>query len=150
MHTLRNNFGGLRARQRQDGNTPAKLIRNEYGLSAGGPIFLPKIYDGRNKTFWFAAYEGMAQRQLIFVRDTVPAQAMWGGDFNDIVDVAGRRTNIFDPLTTAANGTRSPFAGNLIPRARLHPIFAPMEASIGARSKPRWIRSLPADLEHQL
>jgi len=150
LHTLRNNFGGLRARQRQDGNTPAKLIRNEYGLSAGGPMFLPKIYDGRNKTFWFAAYEGMAQRQLIFVRDTVPAQAMWGGDFNDIVDAAGRRTNIFDPLTTAANGTRSPFAGNLIPRARLHPIFAPMEASIGARSKPRWIRSLPADLEHQL
>ncbi len=125
--THRNNFGGLRARQRQDGNTPAKLIRNEFGLSAGGPVLLPKIYDGRNKTFWFAAYEGSRQRQLSFIRDTVPTTAMWGGDFSQIINTAGRQTNIFDPLTTGANGTRTPFAGNLIPRTRLNPIFATME-----------------------
>src|SRR6476646_1737226 len=52
FETFRNNADGLRARARQDGNTSAKLIRNEFGASAGGPVYLPKVYDGRNRTFW--------------------------------------------------------------------------------------------------
>jgi len=55
FETFRNNAAGLRARARQDGNTSAALIRNEFGASAGGPVYLPKIYDGRNRTFWFFA-----------------------------------------------------------------------------------------------
>src|SRR5689334_3526196 len=53
FETFRNNADGLRARQRQDGNTAAKLIRNEYGGWLGGPVVIPKIYNGKNKTFWF-------------------------------------------------------------------------------------------------
>lgn len=126
--THRNNFGGLRARARQDGNRPAKLIRNEFGISAGGPVLLPRLYDGRNRTFWFAAYEGMRQRELSFIRDTVPTQAMWRGDFSQIINAAGRQTNIFDPLTTSSNGTRLPFSGNIIPRSRIHPFYQVMES----------------------
>src|SRR5205085_6897188 len=63
FETFRNNAAGLRARTRQDGNTPAKLIRNEFGASAGGPVYLPKIYNGRNRTFWFFGYEGNRVRQ---------------------------------------------------------------------------------------
>ncbi len=40
-----------------------KLIRNEYGVTAGGPFMVPKLYDGRNKSFWFFNYEGFKQRQ---------------------------------------------------------------------------------------
>lgn len=128
FHTHRNNFGGLRARQRQDGNSPAKLIRNEFGASAGGPVLIPKLYNGRDKTFWFAAYEGLRQRQLSFIRDTVATREMWQGDFSQIINTAGRQTSIFDPLTTGTNGVRSPFAGNIIPRSRIQPILATMEA----------------------
>ncbi|MBL8290215.1 MAG: TonB-dependent receptor, partial [Bryobacterales bacterium] len=128
FETHRNNFGGLRARQRQDGNTPAKLIRNEFGASAGGPVYLPKIYDGRNHTFWFVGYEAFRQRQLTFYQDVVPTEAMWAGNFNGIIDAAGRQTNIYDPLTTGADGRRTPFAGNVVPAARIAPIYKTVQA----------------------
>lgn len=63
FETFRNNGGGLRARQRQSGSTAPFYARNEYGVSAGGPVVLPKLYDGRNRTFWFAAFEGLRERQ---------------------------------------------------------------------------------------
>ena len=82
---------GLRARQRQDGATAPKLIRNEFGVSAGGPVLLPKLYNGRDKTFWFFAYEGLRQRQSVFYRAEVPTADMWTGNFNNIVDSQGRQ-----------------------------------------------------------
>src|SRR5262245_50127879 len=64
FETHRNNFGGLRARARQDFyQTPPQLIRNEYGASAGGRII-------KNKTFWFGAYEGQRLRQGQFARSS--------------------------------------------------------------------------------
>jgi hypothetical protein len=50
--------------------------------SAGGPVWLPKIYDGRNRTFWFVSYEGLRQRQVTFDQDYVPTPAMFSGDFS--------------------------------------------------------------------
>lgn len=128
FETHRNNAAGLRTRQRQDGNTPAKLIRNEFGASAGGPVWLPRIYDGRDKSFWFFAYEGLRNRQQTFTRGRVPTPAMWEGNFDQIIDTAARQTNIYDPLTTNASGIRQPFAGNIIPRERLHPFFGIMRS----------------------
>jgi hypothetical protein len=58
FETNRNNAIG-KARQRQDNYSKApQLNRNEFGASVGGPVFLPKLYNGRNRTFWFFAYEG--------------------------------------------------------------------------------------------
>ncbi|MGH9675395.1 MAG: TonB-dependent receptor domain-containing protein, partial [Bryobacteraceae bacterium] len=128
FETHRNNAGGLRARARQDGNTAAKLIRNEYGASAGGPVFLPKLYDGRNKTFWFTAYEGYRERSLVFAQGSVPTPQIWAGDFSGIRDANNRQTLIYDPLTTNAQGLRMPFTGNVIPGNRLHPIYKTMES----------------------
>lgn len=130
FETHRNNAGGLRARRREEGDTPAKLIRNEFGFSAGGPVFIPKIHDGRNKTFWFASYEGLRQREQRNYNDVVPTDAMWNGDFSNIVDNAGVRTHIYDPLTTAADGTRLPFSGDIIPENRLSPIFKTMSTLV--------------------
>ncbi|MBI4890851.1 MAG: TonB-dependent receptor [Acidobacteria bacterium] len=130
FETFRNNGGGLVARQRQSGNAPAAfLVRNEYGGSAGGPVIFPRLYDGRNKTFWFVAFEGLRQRQKqISNGNVVPTPAMWGGDFSDIINANNIPTIIYDPLTTTGKGTRTPFSGNIIPKARLNPVFAVMES----------------------
>jgi hypothetical protein len=96
------------------GTTRDLLKRNQFGASAGGPILLPKIYDGRNRTFFFANYEGMRERQGNTVSRTSPTAAMLAGDFSAIANT------LYDPLTTAG-GTRQPFAVNRIPSNRLSP-----------------------------
>ncbi|HYO80345.1 MAG TPA: carboxypeptidase-like regulatory domain-containing protein, partial [Bryobacteraceae bacterium] len=128
FETHRNNGGGLRARQRQDGATAPKLIRNEFGASAGGPLSIPGLYNGRDKTFWFFAYEGLRQRQEVFYRASVPTVDMWNGNFNNVVDAQGRKSNIYDPLTTDAQGMRQQFPNNTIPQSRLSPFFQKMRA----------------------
>src|SRR5438128_77367 len=129
FETHRNNAGGLVARRREDtdGNLP-ELIRNEFGVSAGGPIFFPKplfgplAYDGHKKLFWFAAYEGLRQRQRRLADDdTTPTEAMWNGDLSNMIDENGNKWVIYDPLTTDSQGRRQAFAGNIIPANRISP-----------------------------
>jgi hypothetical protein len=120
FETFRDNADGLRARQRQDGNTSAKLIRNEYGGWAGGPVWIPKLYNGKNKTFWFVDWEGLKQRQNKFAQTAVPTAAMWNGDLSNNIDSSGNKYIIYDPNTTSGpNGTRLPFANNTIPTSRI-------------------------------
>lgn len=129
FETFRNNGGGLRARQRQSGSTSPFYARNEFGASAGGPVFLPKLYDGRNRTFWFAAYEGSRERQQrISNGNRVPTLAMWDGDLSGVVDNNNNLTKIYDPLTTGADGRRTPFLGNIIPKSRQNPVFGVMRS----------------------
>ena len=128
FETFRNNGGGLLARKRQDTTSAPFLARNEFGVSAGGPAFIPKLYDGRDKTFWFVAYEGLRQRQKRYYQDTVPTEAMWGGDFSNATDSSSNFYPIFDPLTTNAAGLRTPFTGNRIPTSRLSPFYATMKS----------------------
>jgi hypothetical protein len=130
FETFRNNGGGLRARQRQSGNAAAAFyVRNEYGGSAGGPVMLPKLYDGRNKTFWFFAYEGLRERsKRITSNAKVPTVALWDGDFSGVIDRNGNRTTIYDPTTTNVNGIRTPFAGNIIPKNRQNASYAVLKS----------------------
>lgn len=124
FETHRNNFGGLRARQRQDSNAkPPEYIRNEYGASAGGAIV-------KNKTFWFGSWEGQKQRQNVYAEAQVPSEAIWNGDFSTAVDMYNNNhaITIYDPLSTQADGTRSPFAGNKITSDRTSPITATMKS----------------------
>ena len=133
--TARNNaFGVARARQDvfNDGRpfpTP-KLIRNEFGGSIGGPLYLPlfglggkKWYNGRSRTFFFFSREGVELRQGLTRDFTVPTVAMRAGDFSGLMDSQGRKITLYDPLTTrmvtASNGrqvaVRDPFPNNQIP-----------------------------------
>ncbi len=57
FETHRNSGFGVARKREQSNAKPPQLIRNEFGLSAGGPVYLPKIYDGRNRTFWFVGWE---------------------------------------------------------------------------------------------
>jgi hypothetical protein len=120
FETFRNNYGGLVARQRQQTfSVPPQYIRNEYGGLVSGPVV-------KNKVFFMYSYEGMKLRQGSYAQTSVPTTAMWNGDFSSETDTAGNQYLIYDPLTTGANGTRSPFPGNIIPGSRIAAISKTM------------------------
>jgi hypothetical protein len=97
--------------------------QNEFGASAGGPVYLPKLYNGKDRTFFFFAYSGSRKRGLDNVeRARIPAPDYFRGDFSGLADARGTRIPVYDPLTTRASGTgfvRDPFSGNQIPASRL-------------------------------
>jgi hypothetical protein len=100
FETHRNNAIG-KARRREDYYVkPPQLVRNEFGASAGGPFLLPGFYDGRNRTFWFFAYEGTRNVNPATMGARVPTEAMRRGDFRDLKDAQGRQYLIYDPWTT--------------------------------------------------
>lgn len=95
--------------------------QHQYGVSAGGPIFVPKVYDGRNHAFFFVGWEGYRQRRPAYSYFNVPTDAMLGGDFSAGFNNTVR--NIYDPVSTKANAdgtfTRDIFPGNRIPASRI-------------------------------
>jgi len=112
--------------------------RNQFGFTQGGPVYLPHVYDGRNKTFFFFDYEGTRIRQGQTDVSTVPTLAERNSGFTNFADLvagqSGSRTDalgrrfasgtILDPATTQASGTtfvRDPFPDNVIPASRLDP-----------------------------
>ena len=122
FETHRNNAIGL-ARRRQDYYTKAPhLVRNEFGGSLGGPVWLPKIYNGRNRTFFFGAWEGYRLRQGTTTSTTVPTAEMREGDFSGLIDSLGRPITLYDPWSTRADWSRVPFPGNRIPISRRSPL----------------------------
>ena len=122
FETHRNSGFGV-ARARQDFFAkPPHLVRNEFGGSVGGPVCLPKLYNGKNRTFFFFAYEGYKLRQATYTFDDNATAEMREGDFSDLMDAQGRRFTIYDPLTTGANWSRQPFPNNRIPVDRRSPL----------------------------
>jgi hypothetical protein len=95
---------------------------NTFGFSASGPVYVPKVFDGRNRLFWLLSYEGMRQRSADPGVARFPIEEWRRGDFSALFNAQGAPVLIYDPLTTAADGTRMPFAGNQIPGARINPI----------------------------
>ncbi|MCL5746404.1 MAG: TonB-dependent receptor, partial [Acidobacteria bacterium] len=108
--TNRNNGYGV-ARARTDYYTkPPQLNRNEFGISGGGPVVIPKVYNGKNRTFIFLSWEAFRMIQGITGARNVPTAAMRNGDFSELKDSLGRLQVLYDPLTTAANNSRQPFS----------------------------------------
>jgi hypothetical protein len=97
--------------------------QNQFGVTIGGPVSLPKIYNGKNKTFFFFGWEATRTGRGQSILGNIPTPTMLGGDLshNFQGDVAPQ---IYDPLTTrTVNGqlVRDPFPGNIIPTNRLDP-----------------------------
>ena len=91
---------------------------NQYGVTAGGPIYLPKLIDTRNKLFWFFAWESMKDSQPNVFIGTVPTAAMRSGNFTGL-------TTLYDPFSATLSGTtvnRTALAGNQIPANELNAI----------------------------
>jgi len=92
---------------------------NQYGLSAGGPVLIPKVFNGRNKLFWLFAWEGLKDAQPNTDLTTVPTDAERQGNFSAL------NFQLYNPYTAVLNGTtvtRQPFSGNIIPPGLLNPI----------------------------
>ena len=99
--------------------------RNQFGASAGGPVYIPKLYNGRNRTFFFFNYEGLRERSQSNLTTTVPTELQRSGDFSKTINSAGNQVVIYDPTTTTAAGTgyvRTAFPGNVIPSSRIDPV----------------------------
>ena len=102
FETARNSGVGI-AKGRQDPSNFSEphLVRNEFGASAGGPIILPHVYHGKNKSFWFFAYERYSLASESDELVTVPTVAMRQGDFSGLISSAGILQALYDPSTTA-------------------------------------------------
>lgn len=122
FETHRNAAIGV-ARRRQDFyDKPPQLVRNEFGVSIGGPVLLPKVYDGRNKTFFFFAWETYRNYAKSTRALTMPTAEIRNGDFSGLADSLGRRTTIYDPWTTGRDWSRTPYPNNRIPLDRMSPL----------------------------
>ena len=117
------------------------FTQNQFGANAGGPLTIPHLYDGRDKTFWFFSWEGFRLRTGTAFTTTVPTPAEKAGNFSAIP------TQIMDPCGGTVStpvacpnytGAPTPFAGNQIPASRLNPTslallkFFPAGNSAGA------------------
>jgi len=146
-------FTGARGRDR----------KSDYGFSVGGPVWIPKLYNGRNRTFFFFNFEDFHDVSLSAGSlSTVPTTAFRNGDFS--AALTGRQ------IATAANGTqvfenviydpasdftvnglvyRNPFPGNIIPSSRIDPVAAKFEALIPAPSNSNLVNNwLPNTANH--
>ncbi len=112
---------------------------NRYGLALGGAVRIPKVYEGRNRTFFFYAWEANQWGKPTANVGTVPTAAEKNGDLSALLTL-GPTYQIYDPLTTrdAANGRqlRQPIAGNLIPAGRIDPIARKVMSYYAAPNTP--------------
>jgi hypothetical protein len=122
--------------------------RNDYGFTLGGPVRIPKVYNGRDKTFFFFSWEQFLQGQnFLPAAFTVPTSAYRAGDFSAAIVAAGNKNlgtdplgrpiiadTIYDPTTrqAAPNGqiVTSPFSGNIVPPSRLDPVALRIQSLI--------------------
>jgi hypothetical protein len=135
---LRNDlFDAVPHQVRQRGGTKSLLRRNQFGFTVSGPVWLPKLYDGRGRTFFSVSFEGTRERIAQSALYTLPTLPQRAGDFADLVDTAGNPVTIYDPATTRLNPSydatqpvtpdnlqylRDPFPGNVIPANRIDPV----------------------------
>jgi hypothetical protein len=123
----------LQARTFNSGPTIPFLQHNEWGAQLGGPVWIPKVYNGKDKTFFFVDFEWIQQNANGIQHYIVPtaAQTGDGGNGADLSTVLANKTGnpvtIYDPDTTTydtvtGSYVRTPFAGDIIPANRLNPV----------------------------
>jgi hypothetical protein len=112
-----------------------KNIFNQFGFALGGPVWIPKVYNGRNKLFFFLDYQGTRRSQFASATNlTLPTAAERTGDFSNTALISA---TIYDPLTGNPNGSgRSPFPGNVIPTNRIATASATLTALLPALTRP--------------
>lgn len=110
----------------KQGQPIAPLEYNRWGVSATGPVVLPKIYDGHNKTFYMYGYEGIIETRTRGGVNTVPTAEQREGDLSGLLRIPSGNYQIYDPFTrrAVANGRfqQDPIPGNIIAKSRISPI----------------------------
>src|SRR6202453_2899139 len=121
---IRNSDADARTYFNKAGTSFPSFRFNQFGGSLGGPIVIPKVYNGKDKTFFFVDYEGFRSGSQIFELGNIPTVRERTGDFGELLPT----TLIYDPLTTVPNPAkpgnflRTPFPNNIIPADRFDPI----------------------------
>jgi len=99
-----------------------QLKRNQFGGTVGGPVVLPRAYNGKNKTFFFFGYQGTRIRNTGLGQTAyVPTQANLNGDFSALLDATNPNNPQRKKIVLSDPSTGQPFPGNLIPQSRLDP-----------------------------
>jgi Carboxypeptidase regulatory-like domain len=101
FETARNSYWGV-AKQRQNPSdyVAPPYIRNEFGASVGGPIVLPHVYHGKDKSFFFFAYERYSLASIAGETAHVPPAAWRNGDFSGMTNSSNNLQVLYDPNTT--------------------------------------------------
>jgi Carboxypeptidase regulatory-like domain/TonB-dependent Receptor Plug Domain len=111
----------------RQGRGKVPFRQNQYGIAVGGPVVLPKIYNGRDSTFWFLSWEGFRWRRGQTAQSSVPLPEMRNGDFSSLLRLP-TPVRIYDPLTGTSDSAgriiRQPFPNNIIPSNRIDPGMA--------------------------
>ena len=122
--THRQYFNLYTTAQAQPGNpngVPAWFMI--YDGSGGGPVIIPKVYNGRNKTFWFSGYQKLIEKKTQAYTSQTPTPDELQGDFT----FGGLGQPLYDPTTTRQNAdgtwTRDPFPTRVIPQSRFDPVY---------------------------
>ncbi len=110
----------------RNGRALPDFSRNVFGGTLGGPVWIPKLYQGRNKTFFFVDYEGTRQSSATTRTATLPTEMERMGDFSNTRTASGALFVIYNPYDTYKNAAgvtlRNPFPGNIIPKNLQNPI----------------------------
>lgn len=109
--------------------TKSPLKLNEFGFSIGGPLTLPRVYNGKNRSFFFFSFGGSRKRGSDSVSTVqIPTPLQISGDFSNLKNSAGQVVPIYDPSTTHTDASghlvRTQFPGNIIPPNRISPASA--------------------------
>ncbi|MGC8550041.1 MAG: TonB-dependent receptor domain-containing protein [Acidobacteriaceae bacterium] len=102
--------------------------RNQFGVSLTGPVYIPMLYQGRNKTFFLFSYEGLREGSQANVTATVPTALQREGNFSQTLDSNGQQVIIYNPYTTTLSPSgsyvRQPFPNDTIPPQDINPVAA--------------------------
>ncbi len=128
------------------GRQKSVFHRNDYGANVGGPVYIPGLYNGKNKTYFFVSYEGYRWPQTIDPTQlTIPTQDMLRGDFSALKNADGSLIPIYDPTTTRSDGRggfiRDAFPNNVIPASRLSPLTNRIASYFPAPNQPGLLRN---------
>ena len=111
-----------------------------FDLVVSGPLVIPKLYNGRNKTFWLSDYAINHEHTINQTVGTVPTEAMLNGDFS-FADAPGGGLPIYNPFSTRLVGTtwtRDPLPGNIVPKNLFDPVAVKFLA-LGIWNKPNQV-----------
>ena len=129
-----NSFFGNRA-----GSPLGNFTYKRWGASLLGPVYIPKIYNGKNRTLVSYGYEGLHVTNVGVFTGTVPYPKSGGGDFSNLLAL-GSQYQIYDPATIqpdpANRFSARPFAGNIVPASRISPISKAILSLYPAPSGP--------------
>jgi hypothetical protein len=115
-----------------------------FGASLDGPVFLPRLYNGHNRTFFFVNYEGLREGTPLSYTSNVPTERMRSGDFSQTTRA------IYDPESVHAAGgapVRTPFPGNVIPYSMQDPVgravleYYPHANVTGPQPSSPWVQT---------